>query len=383
MEFRADRDALAEAVGWTARALPQRPPVPVLSGLLVEADAEGVHLSCFDYEVSARTTVEADVAVHGSALVSGKLLADIARSLPHHPVEVVGDGSKLTVSCGSSRFSLMTMPVEEYPSLPSLPAAVGTVPGDALADAVTRVALAASRDETLPILTGVRVEIEGDTLTLLATDRYRLAMREIAWSPSSPGTSTAALVRARTLSDVARSLGSADVTLALVDDDGVAGIGGRRGAGMIGLAAGSRSATSQLVDGDYPRVRALFPAEAPVTAVVATAALVETVKRVSLVAEKHTPVRLSFAGDQVRVEAGHGEDAQASESVPAVVAGGEITTGFNPQFLLDGLGAVAAPFVRLSFTQPSKPAVLTGQPEAGAEHDTTYRYLIMPVRLAT
>lgn len=383
MEFRAERDALAEAVGWTARALPQRPPVPVLSGLLVEADAEGVHLSCFDYEVSARTTVEADVTVPGSALVSGRLLADIARSLPQRPVEVVGDGAKLTVSCGSSRFSLMTMPVEEYPSLPSLPAAVGTVPGDVLADAVTRVALAASRDETLPILTGVRVEIEGDTLTLLATDRYRLAMREIPWRPSSPGASTAALVRARTLSDVARSLGSADVTLALADDDGVAGIGGRRGAGMIGLAAGSRSATSQLVDGDYPRVRALFPAEAPVTAVVATAALVETVKRVSLVAEKHTPVRLSFAGDQVRVEAGHGEDAQASESVPAVVAGGEITTGFNPQFLLDGLGAVAAPFVRLSFTQPSKPAVLTGQAEAGAEHDTTYRYLLMPVRLAT
>lgn len=383
MEFRADRDALAEAVGWTARALPQRPPVPVLSGLLVEADAEGVHLSCFDYEVSARTTVEADVAVPGSALVSGKLLADIARSLPHHPVEVVGDGAKLTVSCGSSRFSLMTMPVEEYPSLPTLPAAVGTVAGDALADAVTRVALAASRDETLPILTGVRVEIEGDTLTLLATDRYRLALREIPWSPSSPGASTAALVRARTLSDVARSLGSADVTLSLADDDGTTGIGGRRGAGMIGLAAGSRSATSQLVDGDYPRVRALFPAEAPVTAVVSTAALVETVKRVSLVAERHTPVRLTFCGDHVRVEAGHGEDAQASEQVGAVVVGGEITTGFNPQFLLDGLGAVAAPFVRLSFTQPSKPAVLTGQAEADAEHDTTYRYLLMPVRLAT
>lgn len=383
MEFRAERDALAEAVGWTARALPQRPPVPVLSGILVEADADGLHLSCFDYEVSARTTVEAQVDVPGSALVSGRLLADIARSLPQRPVEVVSDGAKLTVSCGSSRFSLMTMPVEEYPSLPALPPAVGTVAGDALADAVSRVALAASRDETLPILTGVRLEIEDGTLTLLATDRYRLALREIPWSPASPGTSTAALVRARTLSDVARSLGSAEVTLALAADDGTTGIGGRRGAGMVGLAAGSRSSTSQLVDGDYPRVRALFPAEAPVTAVVPTAALVETVKRVALVAERHTPVRLSFTQGQVRVEAGQGEDAQAVEQVDAVVTGGEITTGFNPQFLLDGLNAVAAPFVRLSFTQPSKPAVLTGQAEADAEHDTTYRYLLMPVRLAT
>ena len=391
MEFRAERDALAEAVTWTARALPQRPPVPVLSGLLLEADADGLHLSCFDYEVSARTTVEADVAVPGSALVSGRLLAEIVRSLPRSAggedqaaagVEVVSDGSKLTLSCRSSRFSLMTMPVEEYPSRPALPEAAGSVAGDALADAVARVALAASRDETLPILTGVRLEIEGGRLTLLATDRYRLALREIAWGPTSPDASTALLVRARTLSELSRSLGPADVTLGLSADDGPAGIGGRRGAGMIGLSAGARSATSQLLDGDYPRVRALFPAQALVTAVVGTAALVETVKRVALVAERNTPVRLTFSGDQVRVEAGQGEDAQASEQVRAVVTGGEITTGFNPQFLLDGLGAVDAPFVRLSFTEPGKPAVLTGQAEPDAEHDMTYRYLLMPVRLA-
>lgn len=392
MEFRAERDALAEAVTWTARALPQRPPVPVLAGLLLEADDDGLHLSCFDYEVSARTTVEADVAVHGSALVSGRLLAEIVRSLPRSPggggdrsaagVEVVSDGSKLTLSCRSSRFSLMTMPVEEYPSRPALPAAAGSVPGDALADAVARVALAASRDETLPILTGVRLEIEGARLTLLATDRYRLALREIPWGPTSPDASTALLVRARTLSELARSLGPSEVTLGLSADDGAAGVGGRRGAGMIGLSAGSRSATSQLLDGDYPRVRALFPAQALVTAVVGTAALVETVKRVALVAERNTPVRLTFSGEQVRVEAGQGEDAQASEQVAATVAGGEITTGFNPQFLLDGLGAVDAPFVRLSFTEAGKPAVLTGQAEPDAEHDTTYRYLLMPVRLA-
>lgn len=379
---------LAEAVSWTARALPQRPPVPVLAGILVEADAAGsLRLSCFDYEVSARTEVAAEVTDAGRALVSGRLLADICRSLPARPVDVVQEGAKLAVTCGASRFSLLTMPVEEYPALPAMPAAIGTVAGDVLSDAVARVAVAASRDETLPILTGVRVELEGDVLTLLATDRYRLAMRELPWHSSSPGASAVALLRARTLSDVAKSLGSGDVTIALATDGaeaaaGTGGAGRRGGAGMAGFEAGGRRSTSQLVDGDYPKVRALFPAEAPVTAVVATPALLEAVRRVALVAERNTPVRLSFSAGQVVLEAGQGEDAQASEAIEAVLDGEDITIAFNPQYLLDGLSAVGAPFVRLSFTQPTKPAVLTGQAEVDAEHDTTYRYLLMPVRLA-
>ncbi len=389
MRFRVERDALAEAVAWTARALPQRPPVPVLAGILVEADAAGsLRLSCFDYEVSARTEVAAEVTGPGSALVSGRLLADITKSLPARPVEVVQDGAKLSVTCGASRFALLTMPVEEYPSLPAMPPALGTVAGDVLSDAVARVALAASRDETLPILTGVRVELEGDVLTLLATDRYRLAMRELPWRSASSSTSAVALVRARTLSDVAKSLGSGDVTIALATEAdggaGTGGVGGRRGSGsgMAGFEAGGRRSTSQLVDGDYPKVRALFPAEAPVTAVVSTPALLEAVRRVALVAERNTPVRLSFSAGQVVLEAGQGEDAQASESIEATLRGEDITIAFNPQYLLDGLSAVGAPCVRLSFTQPTKPAVLTGQDELDADHDTTYRYLLMPVRLA-
>ncbi len=385
VRFRVERDVLAEAVSWTARALPQRPPVPVLAGILVEADAAGsLRLSCFDYEVSARTEVAAEVSDAGSALVSGRLLADIAKSLPGRPVEVVQEGPKLVVTCGASRFTLLTMPVEEYPALPAMPAAIGTVAGDVLSDAVARVAVAASRDETLPILTGVRVELEDDTLTLLATDRYRLAMRELPWHSSSPGASAVALLRARTLSDVAKSLGSGEVTIALAADgaESPAGGGRRGGAGLAGFEAGGRRSTSQLVDGDYPKVRALFPAEAPVTAVVATPALLEAVRRVALVAERNTPVRLSFTAGQVVLEAGQGEDAQASEAIEATLAGDDITIAFNPQYLLDGLSAVGAPFVRLSFTQPTKPAVLTGQAEADAEHDTSYRYLLMPVRLA-
>jgi DNA polymerase-3 subunit beta len=375
VRFRVERDVLAEAVGWTARTLPSRPPVPVLAGVRIEADETGsLVLSSFDYEVSARVEVPADVAEGGTVLVSGRLLADISRSLPGKPVEVVAEGSKVTLTCGASRFALLTMPVDEYPALPQMPSVAGTVAGNVLTEAVAQVTVAASRDETLPILTGVRMEIEDDRVTLLATDRYRLAMREIPWHPATPGTSAVALVRARTLSDVAKSLGGGgDVTVALAADGGTE---------LIGFEAGGRRTTSLLVDGDYPKVRSLFPAESPVWAVADTAALIEAVRRVALVAERNTPVRLTFTDGQVTLEAGQGDDAQASEALDGTLVGEEITIAFNPQFLLDGLQALGTPFVRLSFTQSTKPAVLTGQSERDGDSDDTYRYLLMPVRMA-
>jgi DNA polymerase-3 subunit beta len=375
VKFRVERDVLAEAVTWAARALPSRPPVPVLAGLLLQADADGVlHLSSFDYEVSARVEVAAEVADAGTVLVSGRLLADISRALPARPVDVVTDGSRVSLTCGASRFTLLTMPVEEYPTLPTMPDGSGVVAGDVFTQSVAQVTVAASRDETLPILTGVRMEIEGDTLTLLATDRYRLAMRTLPWRPSSPGISTVALVRARTLSDVSKALGSsADVTLALATGGATE---------LIGFEAGGRRTTSLLVDGEYPKVRSLFPAESPSYAVVATHGLVEAVRRVALVAERNTPVRLSFTEGSVTLEAGQGEDAQASEAVECSFVGEDLSIAFNPQFLLDGLGALTTPYARLSFTLPQKPAVISGQAEGEGQDDESYRYLLMPVRLA-
>jgi DNA polymerase-3 subunit beta len=375
VKFRVERDVLAEAVTWAARALPSRPPVPVLAGLLLESDADGtLRLSSFDYEVSARVEVPAEVADPGTVLVSGRLLADISRSLPGKPVDVVTDGSRVSLTCGASRFTLLTMPVDEYPSLPVMPDGSGTVAGDVFTEAVAQVTVAASRDETLPILTGVRLEIEGDTLTLMATDRYRLAMRTLIWHPASPSASAVALVRARTLSEVSKALGAAgDVTLAL-------STGGSTE--LIGFEAGGRRTTSLLVDGEYPKVRSLFPAESPTYAVVGTHGLIEAVRRVALVAERNTPVRLSFADGAVTLEAGQGEDAQASEAVESALVGEEVSIAFNPQFLLDGLGALSTPFARLSFTQPQKPAVITGQAELEGDDDDLYRYLLMPVRLA-
>jgi DNA polymerase-3 subunit beta len=375
VKFRVERDVLAEAVTWVARALPSRPPVPVLAGLLLEADQDGVlRLSSFDYEVSARVEVPSEVADPGTVLVSGRLLADISRSLPGKPVDVATDGSRVSVTCGASRFTLLTMPVDEYPTLPAMPDSSGVLGADVFSQAVAQVTIAASRDETLPILTGVRMEIEGERLTLLATDRYRLAMRTLSWRPASPEASAIALVRARTLSEVSTALGSAgDVTLALSTGSG---------SELIGFEAGGRRTTSLLVDGEYPKVRALFPNESAAHAVIDTHALLEAVRRVALVAERNTPVRLSFTDGAVTLEAGQGEDAQASEAVECSLQGEDLSIAFNPAFLLDGLGALGAPFARLSFTVPQKPAVLSGQAEAEGDDDDSYRYLLMPVRLA-
>jgi len=377
VKFKVERDVLAEAVTWVARGLPARPPVPVLAGVLLEASEEGtLTLSAFDYEVSARITVPAEVATGGKVLVLGRLLSDISRNLPNRPIEVSSEGNKLQLICGSSRFSLLLMPSDDYPSLPVSPEGSGTIDGDVFTQAVTQVSIAADRGDTLPILTGVRMEIDGDKVTLLATDRYRLAMRELTWHPSSASAEHVALIPARTLSDTAKALGaSGSVQLALGSSAG--------GDGLIGFQAGQRRATTRLLDGEYPKVTSIFPTTVDTESVMKTSDLVEAVKRVALVAERNTPVRLRFSSGQVAIEAGTGDDAQASEAVAAVLTGPEIEIAFNPQFLLDGLGALGTSYARLSFTQPSRPAVLTGQADQESDSDQSYRYVLMPVRFAS
>ncbi len=377
MKFRVERDVLAEAVSWVARGLPARPPVPVLAGVLIEASEEGtLTLSAFDYELSAKVTIAADVVTSGTVLVLGRLLADITRNLPNRPVDVSTEGNKVQVTCGSSRFSLLRMPADDYPTLPAVPQPSGTIAGDAFTQAVAQVSIAADRGDTLPILTGVRMEIDGEKVTLLATDRYRLAMRELTWQPAATDASHIALIPARTLSDTAKALGaSGSVELALGSSAG--------GDGLIGFEAGQRRTTTRLLDGEYPKVTSIFPSSVDTEAVISTTALVEAVKRVALVAERNTPIRLKFSDGQVTIDAGTGDDAQASEAVESSLTGPEIEIAFNPHFLLDGLGAVGTAYSRLSFTQPSRPAVLSGQAEADGEADESYRYVLMPVRFAS
>ncbi|MFE3324019.1 DNA polymerase III subunit beta [Streptomyces sp. NPDC059176] len=375
MKIRVERDVLAEAVAWVARSLPARPPAPVLAGLLLKAEDGALSFSSFDYEVSARVSVEAEVEEDGTVLVSGRLLADICRALPNRPVEISTDGVRATVVCGSSRFTLHTLPVEEYPALPQMPTATGTVPGEVFASAAAQVAIAAGRDDTLPVLTGVRIEIEGDTVTLASTDRYRFAVREFLWKPESPDASAVALVPAKTLLDTAKALTSGDtVTLALS--------GSGAGEGLIGFEGAGRRTTTRLLEGDLPKYRTLFPTEFNSVAVIETAPFVEAVKRVALVAERNTPVRLSFEQGVLILEAGSSDDAQAVERVDAQLEGDDISIAFNPTFLLDGLSAIDSPVAQLSFTTSTKPALLSGKPAVDAEADEAYKYLIMPVRLS-
>ena len=379
MELRVERDALADAVVWTARSLPARPPMQVLLGLLLEVGSEGgLSVSGFDYEVSSRITVEVTAAEAGRVLVPGRLLADIVRALPALPVDLRLEGSRVVLTCGAARFTLPTLPVEDYPALPPMPTTAGSLESDVFAAAVAQVALAAGRDDTLPVLTGVRIEIDGEQLTLAATDRYRLAVRTLAWRPEQRGLTTAVLIPARTLADTAKALtGGPEVTLSLST--------GGAGEGMIGFEGGGRRTTSRLLEGEFPKYRSLLPAESSAVAGISTAPFVEAVKRVALVAARNAPVRLGFSAEGVVLEAGGADDAQASERLECSWDGEEdMAIAFNPQYLLDGLSALDSDTTTLSFTGPTRPAVLTGkrQPDAGTGEVADYRYLLMPVRLS-
>lgn len=386
MRIRADRDVFAEAVAWTARALPLRPAMPVLAGMRMEAADGGLRLSGFDYEVSARARVDAEVEEAGAVLVSGRLLAEIARSLPAYPVRVEADGGRALLTCGPARFTLVTLPLEDHPLLPDLPPAAGSLPGEAFAGAVRQVVPAASRDDTLPMLTGVHLDFGADSLALAATDRYRIAVRRMWWSPEHPGAAGSALVPARTLSDLARTLDpSANVEVFLSGVSGGAGASG--GEGMIGFASGGRSSTTRLIDSDFIAYEKRFPAEAAARAEVSPAAFTEAVKRVALVADRSTPVRISFtpgsggaAGEAV-LEAGSGEDAQAAEVIAVDYDGEPMRIAFAPGYLLDGLAGVSTERARLDMTQPTKPVVVSDAPEAEGD-EPEFRYLVMPLRLS-
>lgn len=377
MKFRIERDVLSEAVAWSARSLPARPAAPILAGLLLDVEEDRLSVSGFDYEVSTRADLEIAGAARGRALVSGRLLADICKSLPAHPVDVAAEGARVSISCGSARFTLPTMPDEDYPRLPDMPSTAGTVSSAAFARAVAQVAVAAGRDDTLPMLTGIRLEIDGDRLTLAATDRYRLAIREMSWQPAHPDSADVqVLVPARTLADAAKSLTSEpEITIALT----ASGVG----EGIIGFAATGRRTTTRLLDAQFPPYRSLLPPSFSVTAEVSVAALTEAVKRVALVADRGNPLRMDFQDSVLTLTAGGEDEGRAEEELEVDYSGEDLSTAFNPSFLLEGLGALDSPIARLLFTAPTKPAVL--RPAAAASADTAvdaeYTYLIMPVRL--
>jgi DNA polymerase-3 subunit beta len=256
-----------------------------------------------------------------------------------------------------------------------MPEVSGSVPGTVLAGAVAQVAVAAGRDDALPFLTGVRIEVDGEQVTLAATDRYRLAVRSFRWSPGDPAFSAAALVPARTLADTAKALAHADLVHLAFGSAGAA-------EGLLGIEGLDRRTTTRLLEGDFPKYRSLLPSESPTVARVETAALTEAVKRVALVAERSSAVKMLFGDSELVLEAGTGDDAIGLDAIECTVTGQPMERiAFNPTYLLEGLAAINQPVTNLAFTNPNKPAVLTGAASFDGEAADDYLYLLMPVRL--
>jgi DNA polymerase-3 subunit beta len=374
MKFRLRRDEFADAVAWTAKTIPTRLLAPVLAGIRLEAAEERLEISSFDYEVSSRVNVDVQIAEPGTAVVAGRLLAEITKALPNKPVDVELVGEVVELTCGTAQFTLPTLPLEDYPTLPALPSVVGVVKAPDFATAVGRVTIAAGRDDTLPMLTGVRVEMTGDRVTMFCTDRYRLAMTDLAWRPERPDVDLNTLIPARALSDVAKSLSASGGDLSLhldaAEDDKA----------LAGFSGDGRRTTTRILSGAFPNVRTIFPTTETSRLVVSTRELTEVVRRVSLVADRVTPLRLHLSEDDLMIEAGGQGSARARESIAATVTGEPMATALNPQFLFDGLNAISTPNLILTFVSPNKPVMIRPADDDG-EIVPGFKYVVMTVRI--
>lgn len=387
MSFRVAREDLVTAVAWVARNLPTKPTQPVLRAMLITADDEGLELAGYDYDVSTRVRLSAEVSQPGRIAVAGKLLSEITGSLPNKPVDFRIDGSKAFVTCGSSRFELPLIPLDDYPMLPKLPAGTGSINAKLFTEAVSQVASAAGKDDSLPMLTGVSMEIVGNQINLAATDRFRLALRTFEWEANDPELNVKLLIPARTLLDNARSLDSGlndSIDIAVGTGDQV----GREG--LFGVHTDNRETTTRLLDADFPNIAPLLPKEHTAIASVEIAPLVDAIRRVSLVAERNAQIVLHFSEGQVILTAGATEAGHAEETLPCAFTGKELTIAFNPGYLKDGLSVVPTSRAVFGFTEPSRPAIMIPEPEempSANENgifqtpDTYFTYLLMPVRL--
>lgn len=385
LRFRLVREDFADAVAWVARSLPSRPTAPVLAGVLLTGTDSGLTISGFDYEVSAQVQIAAEIASPGSVLVSGRLLSDITKALPAKPIDVHVEGTRVLLNCGSAKFSLPTMAVEDYPALPNLPEETGVLPAEVFSEAIGQVAVAAGKDDTLPMLTGIRVEISGDKVVLAATDRFRLAVRELTWSTSSAGLEAAVLVPAKTLAEAAKAaVSDTEVHLSLGSGPSV----GKDG--LLGIRSNGKRSTTRLLDAEFPKFRQLLPSEHNAIATIGVAQLTEAIKRVALVADRGAQIRMEFSEDGLRLSAGTEDTGRAEEELPIEFVGEPLTIAFNPTYLTDGLVALHSDRVSFGFTTANKPAVLrpAGEDSPAASgsgpfpaQDSDFVYLLMPVRL--
>ena len=371
MKVEVNSQALADAVAWTTRVIDARPASPILAGVRLEAIDGTLQLSAFNYAISARHHIEAGIDEAGSVLVLGKLLADITKSLPAAKTYLSTDGSTMTITSGKSTFTMQLMPDAEYPDLPVIPAKLGQVDAQTFTQAVTQASVAVSREENRPVLTGIRVQFQGDKVIMSSTDRFRLSRSSFTWTPENPDTNATALVRGALLRDVARSLDEHQNIVVDFDTENPS---------LLGFENAGRVSTSQLIDGEFPAVDRLYADEYPIHAVINKQDLISAIKRVSLVAERNAPIRMAFTSQELTRTAGTADEAQAKEILDIDMDGEDITVAFNPTYLIEGLSAIAEPFVRMKMTTAVKPVEFNGQQESDSEESMDYRYLLVPMR---
>lgn len=362
METRTNRSVLAEEASWVARVIPARPTSAVLNGIHIETGDNQIRLSATDNAAASTTTIDADVTTPGSTVVPGKLLAAIAGSLPHKPVLITADDSKLRISCGKSQFALPTMPLEDYPKLPAQPDQIGTVHGGDFSDSVAQVVIAAAKDETLPVLTGVQIKTTDSEMTMLATDRYRLAVKKLPWNGTGRDPF---LIRAKNLAELARPAAVGQVSFSM-DSTST----------LFGVNAGVRHSIVPLLNGSFPDVERLVPSGDDLVATVDVAELIEAVKRVRLVMDRpNQPLRLTFGNDEILLDAGSGSNSAASEPVESQIHGERTEIAFNPEYLVEALAALAGSPARFQLNGSTRPVLLD------AMDDPSYQHILMPVKV--
>ncbi|WP_042401511.1 DNA polymerase III subunit beta [Streptacidiphilus carbonis] len=368
MKLTVDRTDLARALHWASRSIPARPTAPVLAGVLIEADTAGtLTLAGFDWDVSSRSEVGAEVGEPGRAVVSGRLLADLVRGLPHTPVTLAAQDSHLHLTCGRSRLDLPLMVLRDYPQLPYLPPVVGTVDGAELAAALTRVTPCAGRDAARPALTGVHLTARGDgLLRLAATDAYRVATATVPFTPNGPAGEFTALAPAESLTVLGKDLADSG-TLTLACDGAV-----------LGLDGGTRTATTRLLDCECVKTDPLFPAEFGTTVRVDAAELAAAAARLAPLLSREAPVVLDVTADGIDLRAGDQEQGTGTDGVDGELLHGDpITIRLKPRYLIDALTGLDAVHADLSLITPTKPVLITA---ADAPDPAPFRALVMPIR---
>jgi DNA polymerase-3 subunit beta len=378
MKTTIEPGGLAAAVKFAARSLTARGAYPILGGLKITATPGGAEVCAFDGDTSARARLDADTGEPGTVLAPGRLLAHICGQLPKQATELATTDDGLTLACGSTRYTLRLLPARDYPALPELGDPAGQADGGDLAAAIGQVTVAASRDDTLPVLCAVQVSFAGEAVTLAATDRYRAASRQLPWQPASGPLPPPVLIPAATLTEVARAADS-PVTVHVLTGDDSAPAG-------AGFAAGDRTITTRLASGQYPDLDHLIPTEFAATALAGTEELAAAIRRLAVVAARDTPVHLAFGPGQIELTAGSPDEADATDTIPVDLDGDPLTVAFHPRRLLDALTATGTGRVRIALTGPTRPALFT---PADGDDDSQddgplppYWHLLVPIRPA-